>query len=152
MVGFKAWETRLNSLFWNYLISLTLQDIDGAYFGTTFPHLFLMTYGHLNPQKPGQSYVPRVFGFKMHKPWDRSFLMALVWVDRSFPSGISLRWQSFNLQWWFSPGLVKCMNGFMSQVMGSCAWYMFKLIRLMIMQFKAIFQENLLLHKFYQCT
>ncbi|XP_034709319.1 putative casein kinase II subunit beta-4 isoform X2 [Vitis riparia] len=44
------------------------QDIDGAYFGTTFPHLFLMTYGHLKPQKASQSYVPRVFGFKMHKP------------------------------------------------------------------------------------
>ncbi|KAL6498867.1 casein kinase 2 regulatory subunit [Orobanche hederae] len=44
------------------------QDIDGAYFGTTFPHLFLMTYGHLKPQKPTQSYVPRVFGFKLHKP------------------------------------------------------------------------------------
>eukprot|EP00257_Ricinus_communis_P015730 XP_015573699.1 casein kinase II subunit beta-1 isoform X8 [Ricinus communis] len=44
------------------------QDIDGAYFGTTFPHLFLMTYGHLKPQKPSQSYVPRVFGFKLHKP------------------------------------------------------------------------------------
>ncbi|KAL5551279.1 hypothetical protein UlMin_001455 [Ulmus minor] len=44
------------------------QDIDGAYFGTTFPHLFLMTYGHLKPQKPSQSYTPRVFGFKVHKP------------------------------------------------------------------------------------
>ncbi|WRX09113.1 Casein kinase II [Theobroma cacao] len=44
------------------------QDIDGAYFGTTFPHLFLMSYGHLKPQKPTQNYTPRVFGFKMHKP------------------------------------------------------------------------------------
>ncbi|KAK0586057.1 hypothetical protein LWI29_000274 [Acer saccharum] len=43
-------------------------NIDGAYFGTTFPHLFLMTYGHLKPQKAGQNYVPRVFGFKLHKP------------------------------------------------------------------------------------
>ncbi|KAL5551298.1 hypothetical protein UlMin_001474 [Ulmus minor] len=43
-------------------------NIDGAYFGTTFPHLFLMTYGHLKPQKASQSYVPRVFGFKIHKP------------------------------------------------------------------------------------
>ncbi|XP_073308213.1 casein kinase II subunit beta-1-like [Primulina huaijiensis] len=43
-------------------------NIDGSYFGTTFPHLFLMTYGHLKPQKPTQSYVPRVFGFKLHKP------------------------------------------------------------------------------------
>lgn len=43
-------------------------NIDGAYFGTTFPHLFLMTYGHLKPQKTTQCYVPRVFGFKLHKP------------------------------------------------------------------------------------
>ncbi|KAG2241554.1 hypothetical protein Bca52824_096462 [Brassica carinata] len=43
-------------------------NIDGAYFGTTFPHLFLMTYGHLKPQKASQSYVPRVFGFKLYKP------------------------------------------------------------------------------------
>ncbi|KAJ8540107.1 hypothetical protein K7X08_026496 [Anisodus acutangulus] len=42
-------------------------NIDGAYFGTTFPHLFLMTYGHLKPQKPTQIYIPRVFGFKLHK-------------------------------------------------------------------------------------
>ncbi|KAJ6686041.1 CASEIN KINASE II SUBUNIT BETA [Salix purpurea] len=32
-------------------------NIDGAYFGTTFPHLFLMTYGHLKPQKASQSYL-----------------------------------------------------------------------------------------------
>lgn len=43
-------------------------NIDGAYFGTTFPHLFLMSYGHLKPQKPSQRYVPRIFGFKVHKP------------------------------------------------------------------------------------
>uniref|UniRef100_A0A7N0V2T7 Casein kinase II subunit beta n=1 Tax=Kalanchoe fedtschenkoi TaxID=63787 RepID=A0A7N0V2T7_KALFE len=43
------------------------QDIDGAYFGTTFPHLFLMTYAHLKPQKLSQSYIPRIFGFKVHK-------------------------------------------------------------------------------------
>ncbi|XP_057496457.1 putative casein kinase II subunit beta-4 isoform X2 [Actinidia eriantha] len=43
-------------------------NIDGAYFGTTFPHLFLMTYGHLRPQKAIQNYVPRVFGFKLNKP------------------------------------------------------------------------------------
>ncbi|XP_022571758.1 putative casein kinase II subunit beta-4 isoform X2 [Brassica napus] len=42
------------------------QDIDGAYFGTTFPHLFLMAYGNLKPQKPTQSYVPKIFGFKVH--------------------------------------------------------------------------------------
>ncbi|WOL10487.1 casein kinase II subunit beta-1 [Canna indica] len=42
-------------------------NVDGAYFGTTFPHLFLMTYAHLKPQKPTQKYTPRVFGFKIHK-------------------------------------------------------------------------------------
>lgn len=50
-----------------YPRSKYLDNIDGAYFGTTFPHLFLMTYPHLKPQKPSQSYVPRVFGFKIHK-------------------------------------------------------------------------------------
>ncbi|KAL9844161.1 putative casein kinase II, regulatory subunit, casein kinase II subunit beta [Arabidopsis thaliana] len=42
------------------------QDIDGAYFGTTFPHLFLMAYGNMKPQKPAQNYVPKIFGFKVH--------------------------------------------------------------------------------------
>lgn len=41
-------------------------NIDGAYFGTTFPHLMLMTYPTLRPGKPTESYVPRVFGFKLH--------------------------------------------------------------------------------------
>lgn len=42
-------------------------NIDGAYFGTTFPHLFLQTYPELVPTKPQFSYVPRIFGFKIHK-------------------------------------------------------------------------------------
>lgn len=42
-------------------------DTDGAYFGTTFPHLFLMTYAHIKPSRPMQSYVPKIFGFKIHK-------------------------------------------------------------------------------------
>ncbi|KAH7422372.1 hypothetical protein KP509_12G005700 [Ceratopteris richardii] len=42
-------------------------NIDGAYFGTTFPHLFLMSYPYMKPAKPTASYVPRIFGFKIHK-------------------------------------------------------------------------------------
>ncbi|BBN01975.1 casein kinase II subunit beta [Marchantia polymorpha subsp. ruderalis] len=42
-------------------------NIDGAYFGTTFPHLFLMTYPYIKPPKPTQSYIPRIFGFKLHR-------------------------------------------------------------------------------------
>mmetsp|Transcript_4254 Transcript_4254/g.9261 ORF Transcript_4254/g.9261 Transcript_4254/m.9261 type:complete len:294 (+) Transcript_4254:298-1179(+) len=41
-------------------------SIDGAYFGTTFPHLLLMTYPMYRPPKSVEHYVPRVFGFKLH--------------------------------------------------------------------------------------
>eukprot|EP00536_Pseudo-nitzschia_multiseries_P005502 jgi/Psemu1/295906/fgenesh1_pm.103_\ len=42
--------------------------VDGAAFGTTFPHLFLMTFSNLVPDPlPNDSaYVPRVFGFRVH--------------------------------------------------------------------------------------
>ncbi|KAI4303290.1 hypothetical protein MLD38_038939 [Melastoma candidum] len=50
-----------------YLLSKYQGNIDGAFFGTTFPHLFFMTYPHLKPQAAPQNYVPRVFGFKIHK-------------------------------------------------------------------------------------
>lgn len=41
-------------------------SIDGAYFGTTFPHLLLMTYPNYRPPRATERYVPRVFGFKLH--------------------------------------------------------------------------------------
>lgn len=41
-------------------------NIDGAYFGTTFPHLYLMTHADMIPPKPAQQYVPRVYGFRIH--------------------------------------------------------------------------------------
>lgn len=40
-------------------------NLDGAYFGTTLPHIFLLTYPSLRPSKPTERYVPRVFGFKI---------------------------------------------------------------------------------------
>lgn len=42
--------------------------VDGASFGTTFPHLFLMTFSNLVPDGlPLDSvYIPRVFGFRVH--------------------------------------------------------------------------------------
>ena len=42
-------------------------NIDGAYFGTTFAHLFLHTHWDLVPEPPTATYVPRIFGFKIHK-------------------------------------------------------------------------------------
>jgi uncharacterized membrane protein YgcG len=35
--------------------------------GTTFPHLFLHTYCNLVPQRNPERYVPRMYGFKIHK-------------------------------------------------------------------------------------
>jgi len=44
-------------------------SVDGASFGTTFPHLFLMTFNNLVPDalSPESAYVPRVFGFRVHQ-------------------------------------------------------------------------------------
>mmetsp|Transcript_35525 Transcript_35525/g.54631 ORF Transcript_35525/g.54631 Transcript_35525/m.54631 type:complete len:353 (-) Transcript_35525:340-1398(-) len=42
--------------------------VDGASFGTTFPHLFLMTFSNLvpDPLPLDSAYIPRVFGFRVH--------------------------------------------------------------------------------------
>jgi Casein kinase II regulatory subunit len=42
-------------------------NIDGAYFGTTFPHLYLMTHPDMVPAKPSQNYQPRVYGFRVNE-------------------------------------------------------------------------------------
>jgi len=41
--------------------------VDGASFGTTFPHLFLMTFSNLVPDgiPPEAAYIPRIFGFRV---------------------------------------------------------------------------------------
>lgn len=43
------------------------EHIDGAYFGTTFPHLFFLTFPELKVQKSEDKYVPRVFGYRINK-------------------------------------------------------------------------------------
>lgn len=40
--------------------------LDGAYWGTTFPHIFLNTYPELVPPRNPERYTPRIFGFKIH--------------------------------------------------------------------------------------
>lgn len=60
-----------------------LEDVDGAYFGTTFPHLFLMTYGNLLPTQATKTYVPRIFGFKVHKPWCPLSMLHLTTTKRT---------------------------------------------------------------------
>jgi len=41
-------------------------NLDGAYFGTTFCHLFLLTHPELIIPKPVESYTPRIFGFRIN--------------------------------------------------------------------------------------
>ncbi|TPX61225.1 hypothetical protein PhCBS80983_g01302 [Powellomyces hirtus] len=41
--------------------------IDGAHFGTTFPHLFLLAYPNMIPTKSAKRYTPKIFGFKIHQ-------------------------------------------------------------------------------------
>jgi len=45
--------------------SSKLDSIDGSYFGTSFPHLFFLTYPHLKPSSEPRSYISRIFGFRV---------------------------------------------------------------------------------------
>mmetsp|Transcript_1361 Transcript_1361/g.3956 ORF Transcript_1361/g.3956 Transcript_1361/m.3956 type:complete len:269 (-) Transcript_1361:98-904(-) len=47
--------------------SSRLECLDGAYFGTSFPHLFFLTYSQLVPQTLPAPFVPRIWGFKIHR-------------------------------------------------------------------------------------
>ncbi|KAG4302485.1 hypothetical protein PCANB_001300 [Pneumocystis canis] len=65
--------------------SSRFQNIDGAFFGTTFPHLFFQTYPEYKPSTPRNSfhiYQPKIYGFKISErsksgprmSWLRKFL------------------------------------------------------------------------------
>lgn len=41
-------------------------EIDGAFFGSSFPHIFLQTYPSLVPLEKPLYYEPKVFGFRVH--------------------------------------------------------------------------------------
>jgi casein kinase II subunit beta len=43
---------------------------DGAYFGTSFPHLVLQAYPELVPPESSEVYVPRIYGFRLHRGRD----------------------------------------------------------------------------------
>jgi len=42
------------------------ENIDGAFFGTTFCHLFLMTFPQLKPDIRPKAVIPKVYGFRVH--------------------------------------------------------------------------------------
>eukprot|EP01028_Stygiella_incarcerata_P004789 TRINITY_DN2079_c0_g1_i2.p1 TRINITY_DN2079_c0_g1~~TRINITY_DN2079_c0_g1_i2.p1 ORF type:complete len:263 (-),score=59.99 TRINITY_DN2079_c0_g1_i2:282-1070(-) len=41
--------------------------LDGAFFGRTCAHLFFQQFPELIPPKPADHYVPRIFGFRLHR-------------------------------------------------------------------------------------
>ena len=43
------------------------EHVDGAYFGTTFPNLFFLTFPELKPTEKVEKYTPKVFGYNVHK-------------------------------------------------------------------------------------
>ena len=42
-------------------------SMDGAFFGTTFAHLLMLTFRDSFSNMEGDKYVPKIFGFKIHK-------------------------------------------------------------------------------------
>eukprot|EP00118_Oscarella_pearsei_P025502 m.308295 g.308295 ORF g.308295 m.308295 type:complete len:230 (+) comp43704_c0_seq1:159-848(+) len=42
------------------------QHVDGAYFGSSFPHMLMMVHPELRPPKTQAKYTPRLYGFKLH--------------------------------------------------------------------------------------
>jgi len=42
------------------------QHLDGAYFGTGFPHMLFMVHPEHRPPKPTKEFIPRLYGFRMH--------------------------------------------------------------------------------------
>jgi len=50
-----------------YIPKKRCSDVDGAYFGCSFPHIFLQTYPDLTPTEGANNYIPRIYGFKIHK-------------------------------------------------------------------------------------
>lgn len=52
------------------------KNIDGAYFGTTFPHLFFLVFPELKPHNEKVDYLPKIFGFQLHKTSHQQSLQA----------------------------------------------------------------------------
>lgn len=50
-----------------YIPKKKCSDVDGAYFGCSFPHIVLQTYTDIIPKEPPVVFVPRIYGFKLYK-------------------------------------------------------------------------------------
>ena len=50
-----------------YIPKKKCSDVDGAYFGCSFPHVIMQTYPDIIPAEKKVEYVPRIYGFKIFK-------------------------------------------------------------------------------------
>jgi casein kinase II subunit beta len=41
-------------------------NIDGAYWGTSFPHILLQSYNDIHPQPTKSEYEPKIYGFRVY--------------------------------------------------------------------------------------
>mmetsp|Transcript_27146 Transcript_27146/g.64757 ORF Transcript_27146/g.64757 Transcript_27146/m.64757 type:complete len:209 (-) Transcript_27146:83-709(-) len=46
----------------------TRSRLDGAFFTTSLPHLLMLQYADIRPPKPADRYIPRIYGYRIHKP------------------------------------------------------------------------------------
>ena len=46
--------------------SKAMENVDGAFFGTSFPHMFMMSFPEMRPKKTSP-FVASIFGFKIHE-------------------------------------------------------------------------------------
>lgn len=83
--------------------------IDGAYFGTTFPHLFFMTFPELLPRLPKEHtaiYIPRIYGFRVSQQarcgpkmaWLRQYIQAAHRAESEHDSEEEGREQNLDAQ------------------------------------------------------
>lgn len=49
-----------------YIPKKKYSDVDGAYFGSSFPHFLLQTYPDLYPSPARVEYIPKIFGFRVY--------------------------------------------------------------------------------------
>lgn len=42
-------------------------ELDGAYFGSSFPHVLLQAFPFLYPIQEHTNYIPKIYGFKVHR-------------------------------------------------------------------------------------